>query len=383
MTKNLPPQNVPALYVGVMSGTSVDGIDVVIAHFKNPSPHMLYSQCTPFSKHSRSQIEQLIQSPNDTSLDNLGTLHTALGHEYADAIILALEHCGIPPQDIAGIGCHGQTVRHQPTLPHPFSLQLGDANIIAEKTGITTVSDFRSRDIASGGQGAPLVPSFHQAVFTDDHKNRVIVNIGGIANITYLSHSSPVMGFDVGVGNTLMDLICKKHFDCDYDNNGLIASKGKVDTQLMTQLCRDDYFKIPPPKSTGRELFNEAWLQKHVNQTHTSPEDLITTLCEFTAWGVAESVKNYCTPCDEIIICGGGAYNSHLMNRIKSLTQINQAQPSIKTSDELGVPAQDVEALAFAWLAMRALTGQTNNCPEATQAKGQRILGAIHLGTYA
>lgn len=365
-----------------MSGTSVDGIDVVIANFQSLPPHIIHSQCTPFSESTRTKIEQFIQSPNHIHLDELGALHTVLGHEYADAILLALKHAHLSAKQIAGIGCHGQTVRHQPNLNYPFSLQIGDGNIIAEKTGITTVNDFRSRDIAAGGQGAPLVPSFHQAVLSDDNRNRVIVNIGGIANITYLSHSSPVMGFDVGAGNALMDLTCKKYFDCDYDNNGLLAAKGTVDKNLMTQLCRDIYFKKSPPKSTGRELFNWVWLQKHINKTNTSPDDLITTLCEFTAWGIAESVRKYCMPCDEIIVCGGGAYNDYLMNRIENLAKRNQPGINVKTSNALGLPAQDVEALAFAWLAMRALTGQTNNCPEATQARGQRILGAIHLGSY-
>lgn len=363
-----------------MSGTSVDGIDVVIADFQTNTPRILHSQCTPFSEQTRITIEQFIQSPHHISLDDLGALNTALGHEYADAILLALNQWGGRPQAIAGIGCHGQTVLHQPNVNSPFSLQLGDGNVIAEKTGITTVNDFRGRDIAAGGQGAPLVPSFHQAVFTHPSHHRVVVNIGGIANITYLSPSCPVMGFDVGVGNALMDLACKTYFDCAFDHNGLLASQGTVDITLFHSMCSDAFFKHPPPKSTGRERFNWAWLEQHIDPTNPPlPKDLLATLCEFTAWGIADAIKTHGLACDDLIVCGGGAYNAHLLSRIEAQLQLHEQDATVTISDTLGTPASDVEALAFAWLAMRTLNHQTNNCPEATHAKGERILGAIHL----
>lgn len=361
-----------------MSGTSVDGIDVVIADFTTAPPQLRHSQCVPFSEHTREAIQRLIESPDNTSLDNVGALHTTLGYEYADAILNSLKQSGFTQHDIAGVGCHGQTVRHQPSTPTPFSLQLGDANIIAEQTGITTVNDFRSRDIAAGGQGAPLVPSFHNAVFSHNDHHRVIVNIGGIANITYLSPSSPIMGFDVGVGNALMDLTCKKYFDCAFDDEGSLASQGSVNKALFNKMRSDSFFKKAPPKSTGRELFNDTWLEQHLTNTNVLPKDLMATLCEFTAWGITDAIKAHCSECDEVIVCGGGAYNVYLLSRIEAQLQPNTI--NVTTSNALGIPASDVEALAFAWLAMRTLNNQSNNCPEATHATGERILGAIHLG---
>lgn len=382
MAEFSPFHHASTLYIGVMSGTSVDGIDVVIAHFGTSHPVLLHSQCTAFSDQITTQIERLIEHPTSINLDELGSLHTALGHAYADAILSALKTNDIRACDIAGIGCHGQTIRHQPNTTHPFSLQLGDANIIAEKTGITTVNDFRSRDIAAGGQGAPLVPSFHRAMFWDEAMHRAVVNIGGIANLTYLSNMSPILGFDVGAGNALMDWVCKEHFKCNFDQDGLLASKGTVNSALLASLQSDDFFKQKPPKSTGRELFNADWLAQHIRTSqneHLPPHDLLATLTEFTAWGIVHALTDNQLLVDEIILCGGGAYNAHLRSRIQHIAQNIQPTTTVKISDDLGVPAQDVEAFAFAWLAMRTLNKQSNNCSAATRAKGDRILGAIHL----
>ena len=379
-----------ALFIGLMSGTSLDGVDAALVEFlddpetpaqKNPeqivSQHckVLHTFNFPYSSALRSELLALHDSGNN-ELERGALIANQLSTLYAQAVNQLLSMAGITPSQVSAIGCHGQTIRHRPELG--FTLQIGNSSLLAELTGITVIGDFRSRDIAAGGQGAPLVPAFHQAVFGHPTLNRVLINIGGIANLSYLPANGEIRGFDSGPGNMLMDVWAERHLGKRYDESGNWAASGQVIPDLLERLLAETFFAQVPPKSTGRDLFSLSWLEQYL-ESHYQPADVQRTLLELTAASIADAVRQYCQSDaagmpDEIYLCGGGAYNSALFQCLQLLLQ----PVNIYMSDALGISVSWVEATAFAWLAKQTLHRLPGNLPAVTGAKGPRILGAVY-----
>lgn len=355
-----------------MSGTSLDGVDAVLVDFGQAAPSLLQTQFCPYDAGLREQLLAL-HHPGHDELDRAALLSNQLSRLYAQATMDLLEKAGVPVQQISAIGCHGQTVRHCPEAEKRYTTQLINAALLAELTRITVVADFRSRDIAAGGQGAPLVPAFHDAVFKHANHHRIIVNIGGIANITSLDPTKPIIGFDCGPGNLLMDAWCLRHTGKTYDENGAWAATGRVIPALLENFLAEDFFARQPPKSTGRDLFNIHWLEKKLHGTET-PQDVQATLLQFTATTIAQAIMEHCPSADEAYLCGGGAHNGLLLNRLID----NLPGRIVALTDQLGVAADWVEAFAFAWLAQQTLARKTGSLAEVTGARGNRILGAIY-----
>ena len=355
-----------------MSGTSLDGIDVVLADFSLSPPSLLHTLYLPYAGSLRQQLLDLHHSGND-ELHRAAMLSNELACCYAAAVISLLNKSGMKPQSITAIGCHGQTVRHYPQPGSGYTIQLGNAAVLAELTGITVVTDFRSRDIAAGGQGAPLVPKFHQILFANPKNHRVIVNIGGISNLTGLAPTGEVTGFDCGPGNLLMDAWCLRHLGAAYDQNGTWAGSGKVIPTLLEKLLMLPFFSLPPPKSTGREMFNLPWLESFLCGEER-PEDVQATLLQLTVTGISKSVLVHFPRAAEIYLCGGGARNTELVASLRTAL----SGKKVELTDALGVDADWLEAFAFAWLAQQAIAGTPANLPSVTGAKGGRILGAIY-----
>ncbi|WP_455217677.1 anhydro-N-acetylmuramic acid kinase [Kaarinaea lacus] len=365
------------LYIGLMSGTSMDAIDAVLVDFSSGQPVLVHTLEYPIPDDLRSECHALCV-PGNNEIDRMGKADGQMGEAFAEAVIQLLDSANITAEDIIAIGSHGQTIRHRPDSEQPFSLQIGDANRIAERTKITTVADFRRRDMAAGGQGAPLVPAFHAAVFRSADKPRVIVNIGGIANITVLPTSAdrPITGFDTGPGNCLMDGWVQKHQQQFFDQDGQWAASGEINKSLLNQLMSDDYFDRHPPKSTGREKFNMAWLEKNLAELNRdiAAEDVQATLCELTAVSITVDIRQHAADTDEVFVCGGGTRNLQLMTRLQEhLDPID-----VKTTDEAGLPAEWIEAMAFAWLARETLARRPGNVPGVTGASHPVILGAVY-----
>ncbi len=365
-------------YIGLMSGTSMDGIDVVLINCKEDDINLEASHSLKYSDDLISRLETLIANPHAIDLDELGQLDVLVANSFAQATNELLHHEDLAPSDIAAIGSHGQTVRHGADKKIPFTHQIGDPNLIAALTNITTIADFRRKDIALGGQGAPLVPAFHQAVFADKNKDRVVVNIGGISNISLLQKNGDITGHDCGPGNTLMDLWAKEHIGMPFDHSGAWAGMGEVELNLLIQFLTDDYFKKTPPKSTGRENFNLKWLNSYLSSfEELDPVDVQATLCELSAQCIARDINKEIQAknleLEKTFICGGGAYNKTLIKRIEDLI------PSeVVLTNELGISVDWVEAMAFAWMAKQTLTGQTSNQPQVTGASRKAILGGIY-----
>lgn len=364
------------LYIGLMSGTSADGIDAVLIEAHESSVNLLMHRSLSFSAQQRRDILQLCQ-PGQGEIDLMGQLDRALGLAFAEAANRLLKDCGLRKAQITAIGSHGQTIRHRPPSVSDdyFTLQIADPNIIAEHTGITTVADFRRRDMAAGGEGAPLVPAFHRAVFSHPKQTRVIVNIGGIANVSILNGKNLLAGFDTGPGNVLLDSWIDLQHQQPYDEDGRWASSGIVQPQLLQQLMNHPYFQLPPPKSTGRELFHLSWLKQQLsNYVGVDSADVQATLLEFTASSIHQAIKKEAPNCDGIFICGGGAQNSALMSRLQQL-----CPAPVKSTAALGIEPQQVEAAAFAWLAQQTLKRRTGNDPSATGASHPVILGGVYF----
>ncbi|MDD7544098.1 anhydro-N-acetylmuramic acid kinase [Actinobacillus porcinus] len=364
------------LYIGIMSGTSLDGVDLALVDFDCSPAKIVASDFTPMPENLRQKLTALLHS-GETRLQHLGEIDHQLGLLYADAVNRFLATQSLSAQQIQAIGCHGQTIWHSPNSTFPFTMQIGDMNLVAAKTDITTIGDFRRKDMAMGGQGAPLVPAFHQAILADHQHFTVVLNIGGISNISVLSPNQPLIGYDVGAGNTLMDSWIEQHQGQRYDKNGDWARSGNVNTSLLADLLDEPFFQQSAPKSTGRELFNLAWLAKKLEK-HTAllPQDVQRTLLEFTAVGIANELHSFHTqslPC-RLLVCGGGAYNALLMERLHALLPSWQ----VSTTTEFGLHADFVEAAAFAWLAYQRMHNLPSNAPTVTGAKSAVSLGVIY-----
>lgn len=362
-----------------MSGTSVDGIDSALVRCAADKIELVATHLHPIPAGVRASIES-ISHPGDNEIERLGPLDRELGRLFAAAALALVDKAAVDPGMIRAVGSHGQTVRHRPPSDNrqaagSFTLQLADPNTIAELTGITTVADFRRRDIAAGGEGAPLAPAFHAAAFAQPGVNRAIVNIGGIANVTLLEGPELRMGFDTGPGNTLLDGWVRRHRQQAYDAGGLWASGGVVARDLLQDLLEHPYFLRSGPRSSGKEAFNLAWLDQHL-QAHRglAAVDVQATLAELTAMSIARAIGANTPAVSELYICGGGAHNTHLMARLgQMMTGVR-----VDTTAALGVDPDWVEAMTFAWLAQRALAGLAGNAPVVTGAEGERVLGGIY-----
>lgn len=353
-----------------MSGTSLDGIDAVLVDFTGENPELISKYFLPFDDALKQAVLDLHQ-PSHNELHQAQLTGNQLARLYALAVNSLLTETGYSPDQIRATGCHGQTIRHCPE--HGYTLQIGNAALLAELTGITVVSDFRSRDIAAGGQGAPLVPAFHDKILRHPDIQRVIVNIGGISNLTNLAPGIATSGFDCGPGNLLMDAWCMQHLGQPYDANGGWAATGKVLPALLEKMLGEPFFALPPPKSSGRDLFNMAWLHRRL-QGNERPEDVQATLLELTCLTIADSIIERCGGAQEIYLCGGGAHNSTLLNRLAALLP----NCTVQTTNVLGVNSDFLEAIAFAWLAQQNLLGIPANLPIVTGAAHPCILGAIY-----
>ncbi len=362
----------PAYYIGIMSGTSLDGVDAVLADFSAPSPQLLETYFLPYDSCLRSQLLALHQTGND-ELHRAAMMSNALSVLYASAVTELLKASGLASKDVISVGCHGQTIRHCPETEKKYTIQLVNAALLAELTAVTVVVDFRSRDIAAGGQGAPLVPAFHQAIFMQPGCHRVILNVGGISNITSLDPAKAVTGFDCGPGNLLMDAWSLRHTGRPYDQDGEWASSGEIIPGFLENLLAHPFFLLSPPKSTGRDQFNMAWIDQYLVGDR-KPEDVQATLLQLTVQTIVDSIIDHCPSSEEVYVCGGGARNGLLMSRLSKALP----EKSVGLTDQLGVDADWVEAYAFAWLAQQTITGFPGNLPVVTGAKGERVLGAIY-----
>ncbi len=359
------------LYIGIMSGTSLDGLDICLVDI-HQDIRLLDSQFLEFPPELRRELLALCQ-PCNNELVRLSIAEQQWAQLAASGINQILQRQSLTPSAVTAIGSHGQTIRHHPELH--FSVQIGAPALLAELSGVKVISHFRQRDLAAGGQGAPLVPAFHQWLFADSGQPSAIVNIGGFSNVSFILPGQPVSGFDCGPGNILLDAWIEKNLDRTYDENGEWARSGYINQQLLHDFLQQPYFSVSGPKSTGRELFNIAWLQQQL-ATHPSypPEDVQATLAELTVIGISQSIMSHGEPLQQLAVCGGGAHNSYLLERLACLL------PDIKvvTTDQLGVPADWMEAMAFAWLAHCCLEKTPANRPEVTGARGLRILGAVY-----
>ena len=374
-------------YIGLMSGTSMDGIDAALISFDENQIRLINTTTMSIPEEIKSALTQLMHG-NNINIKLFGETDTKMGHLFADAVLDLLQKTKVDVNDIVAIGSHGQTIYHHPDSSHPFTLQIGDPNIIAARTSITTVADFRRRDMALGGQGAPLVPKFHDYLFQNRSHDQFVLNIGGIANITYLpaDKAKQIIGFDTGPGNTLLDRWCERECECkckecqstlhSFDKSGHWARTGKINHALLDNLLADPYFKKPFPKSTGREYFNLNWLDEKLNALGKTipPEDIQNTLTEFTAKTIADAITDTDTDTVTVTLCGGGAFNIFLMERLRA----NLPTADIQSTEKIGISPKWIEATAFAWLAKQTLSKKPGNCPSVTGASRESILGAVY-----
>ena len=366
-----------SLYIGLMSGTSLDGVDGVIVDFSQGTEVLQHASCD-FDSTLRAELLALNSPDGNNELHRSVLAANAIARHYAQVVAQLLQASGLQASQIAAIGAHGQTVRHRPQMfdGTGYTLQLNSPALLAELTGITVVADLRGRDVGAGGQGAPLVPAFHQGVFGKEQETALVLNIGGIANLSVLGADGSVLGFDTGTGNALMDGWCLRHTGKPYDAGGQWAASGQVIAGLLSAMLSDPYLAQSPPKSTGRDLFHADWLAEHLRQhaSHANPADVQATLTEFTAASCADAVKRFGKGGKELLVCGGGALNTYLMQRLAALL------PNVRvtTTADRGLPPLEVEATAFAWLARQCMLGLPGNLASVTGAQGPRILGAIY-----
>ncbi|WP_019656356.1 anhydro-N-acetylmuramic acid kinase [Variovorax atrisoli] len=369
------------LFIGLMSGTSLDGVDGVLADFSGGRIAVRSYATAPFPVALRAELLAL-NTPGDNELHRAALAGNGLARAYAGVVAQLLADSGTDAGAVTAIGAHGQTVRHRPLEFDEvgYTLQINNPSLLAELTGIDVVADFRSRDLAAGGQGAPLVPAFHRALFARPDETVAVLNIGGISNLSLLPATNrpegtvSVLGFDCGPGNALMDHWCQAHQGQPFDSGGQWAASGKVLPELLAQLLADPYFARTPPKSTGRDLFNPAWLAAQLGTTAMAPEDVQATLAELTAHACAADLKSYGKDSRLLIVCGGGALNGHLLDRLRALLP----GVVVEASTDHGLPPLQVEAAAFAWLARATVRREPGNLASVTGARGARVLGAIY-----
>ncbi|KFN46398.1 anhydro-N-acetylmuramic acid kinase [Arenimonas metalli] len=367
-----PPAGTPGgLFLGLISGTSVDGIDAALVAFE-PAPRIAFARTYPYPADLHADVLRWSQAQAQVALDDIARLDTRLGLMFASVANQALADAGVPAASVRAIGSHGQTLRHDPRGAFPFSQQLGDASVIAEATGLTTVADFRRRDVAAGGQGAPLMPAFHAAVMHSPQEDRAVLNLGGIANLTVLPREGVVRGFDTGPANGLMDAWCLRHRGEAYDRDAAFARSGRVDAALLARLLDEPWFAQPPPKSTGRDQFQLEWLASRLRDE--APADVQATLCELSAVTVAEALRTQQPGGARLLVCGGGVHNPLLMARLAA----HLPGVVVESTAALGLDPDFIEAAGFAWLARETLAGRPGNLPAVTGARGPRVLGAIH-----
>ena len=363
------------LFIGLMSGTSLDGVDGVLADFTDAQPSVLAHHAIPFSPALKQELLAL-NTPSDNELHRAALAANGIVHVYANIVQTLLKDTNTTASNVRAIGAHGQTVRHQPGAFDGigYTLQLNNPALLAELTGIDVVADFRSRDVAAGGQGAPLVPVFHQGIFAQSNRTVCVLNIGGIANLSVIHANGNVLGFDCGPGNALLDHWCQAHTGYAFDNNGAWAASGSVIEPLLQRMLVEPFFHLAPPKSTGRDLFHPTWLAHQLSgYTEAKVADVQATLTELTARACVSDVLRHAADAHELIVCGGGALNGLLMQRL----QAGLPQMRVLSSAERGMPPLQVEAAAFAWLARQTVLGLTGNLPKVTGAQGARILGGI------
>lgn len=361
-------------YLGLISGTSVDGVDGVLAEFGDRECHIVHARTFAYPPRIAERLKTLIESPS-SALAELGALDVAVGRYFADCALALAREAGIEPAAIAAIGHHGQTVFHEPDGPEPFSMQLGDPSSVAAITGVDTVADFRALDVAVGGQGAPLVPAFHDWLFRSKSQPRVLINLGGIANLTLLTPGTDTIGFDTGPASTLLDAWIQRCLDSPYDEGGQWARSGRPDRTLLERMLQDPYFDREPPKSTGRERFNASWLDRALADLEKPPAeaDIQATLVELTAMTIVAGIERTAPPDAELIVCGGGAHNAYLLERLGA-----RADRAVRTTAALGLDPDWVEGAAFAWLARARLRGEPGNVPSVTGARQSVVLGGLY-----
>ena len=365
-----------ALYIGLISGTSMDAVDAALLALGDDCVGTVATHSAPIPEDLKRELHALAQDPSGAAI-RFWNADARLGTVFADAALDLLRVADVGAREVTAIGSHGQTVYHAPRAAPPLTVQLGDPSIVAERTGITTVADFRRRDIAAGGEGAPLAPAFHRAVFSATGVERGILNLGGIANLSVLpaDPDRPLLGFDTGPANTLLDAFVRRRFGADMDRDGALASEGEVIPSLLAALLDEPYLDREPPKSTGRELFNEAWLDARLAaHGQAAPHDVLRTLCELTVETAVAAVERFAPRTQEIYVCGGGARNPLIASRLAE----RAAPIEVETTAELGIDPDWVEAAAFAWLAMRTLAGKAGNAPTVTGATGEAVLGGIY-----
>lgn len=372
----LPADETP-LYLGLMSGTSADGIDAALVRFPEsgtPRCHLVHGHTFAWEPALRETLVRLGQALEPIALDRLGALDARVGEAFAQAALAVIAQAGVDPRRIAAIGSHGQTIRHRPLATPAFTWQIGDANRIAEATGIATVADFRRRDMAAGGQGAPLMPAFHLAMLGAADEDRAVLNLGGIANLTLIPMHGDARGFDTGPANALLDAWCQRQLGQPFDTDGRYAASGQVHAPLLQRLLAEDWFALPPPKSTGREQFHLDWVEAALAGEQVAAADVQATLLELTAATVADALRAWQPGTRRVIVCGGGVRNPRLLERL--CAQLPGV--SVESSQAWGLDPDYMEAMGFAWLARETLAGRPGNLPTVTGARGPRVLGAIH-----
>ena len=361
------------IHLGLISGTSADGIDAALVRFE-PRLESVHARTFAWEPTLRARLVALGQAQGEVSLDEVGRLDVEVAHAFADAALRLIEEAGLRRADVAAIGSHGQTVRHRPGGDLPFTWQLGDGSVIAERCGIATVADFRRRDVAAGGQGAPLMPAFHAAALRSLDEDRAVLNLGGIANLTLLPREGEVRGFDTGPANALLDAWYQRQTGGACDAGGAYAASGKVDQGLLDRLLGDPWFALPPPKSTGREQFQLAWVQSRLEGAGCRPQDLQAILLELSAATIANALRAAQPATRRLLACGGGVHNPLLLERIRARLPGTQVE---STADH-GLDPDFVEAIGFAWLARETLAGRPGNLPSVSGARGPRVLGVVH-----
>ena len=372
----------PSLYIGLMSGTSLDGVDGVLVDFVPSGPMPLRVRAHVHRAFAPAFADELLalNACGQDELHRAALAANALARVYADVVQDLLKRSAVSAAQVRAIGAHGQTVRHRPREfdGMGYTVQLNNPALLAEMSGISVIADFRSRDIAAGGQGAPLVPAFHRAAFGRAGETVAVLNIGGISNLTAIAADGSVLGFDCGPGNALMDCWCQRHTGKPFDDQGGWAGSGKVLTLLLSALQSEPYFKQPPPKSTGRDLFNPSWLESRLPSAQGAsaapPQDVQATLAELTAWACAEAAQRYASGARSVLVCGGGSFNTDLMQRLARRV----GNMAVTSSDAAGLNANHVEAAAFAWLAKAFVERQPGNLSSVTGAAGPRVLGALY-----